>query len=486
MDNIRVFNPPKSVQGFLRSENFISLIVGPIGSTKTTAGLMKIAYHAKRMAKCIDGIRRSKCIWVRNTREQLKDTSMPDFLKWYPDGRAGNMLKSEMRFVMRFDDVECEVLFRGLDDADDVRRVLSMQASFAVLDEFREIHPEIYEALQGRLGRYPDGTMVPHRSEWGFDDNGNPIEGCVTDDGRPNKHLWGMTNPPDAETYWEEHLTNPPATVDVFFQPDALSPEADWVHLLPSNYYEDLAEGKTQEWIDVYIRAKFGRSLAGKPVHSAFLRDKHVAKMPLFWVRSSTCPIVVGVDHGLHPAAIFGQLLPSGRMIVLSALYKEGMGALRFVQEVIKPHLASKFAGAKVIFIGDPAGKQRVQTDEKTMRDIFTAQGLQYHYARTNDPSSRISAVDSFLTRMIDGEPAYLTDPKDCVLLNQALGGRYRYKINTKNDNSPADEPDKTHPWSDLGDANQYMCLHADGGSTFGFSMNQRRDVKSVSAAGWT
>jgi len=51
----------------------------------------------------------------------LRDTTIPDFLKWYPDGIAGTYLKTEYKFILRFDDVECEVLFRGLDDSNDVR-----------------------------------------------------------------------------------------------------------------------------------------------------------------------------------------------------------------------------------------------------------------------------------------------------------------------------------------------------------------------------
>ena len=63
---------------FLTGENFIELICGPVGSTKTTASIMKIAYHASKMAACRDGIRRSRAVVIRNTREQLRDTTIPD------------------------------------------------------------------------------------------------------------------------------------------------------------------------------------------------------------------------------------------------------------------------------------------------------------------------------------------------------------------------------------------------------------------------
>jgi hypothetical protein len=295
------FTPVGSTNAFLMSRKFGSFIVGPYGSTKTTTGLMKIPYEAAQMAACQDGIRRSRCVVVRNTRQMLSDTTIPDFLKWFPDGEAGTFLKSDGKFVLRFDDVECEVLFRGLDDPNDVRRLLSLQLSFGVMDEFREIHPDIYEALAGRTGRYPDKVLVPPRPEWGVDDKGNPIGGCVRDDGSAAKRIWGMTNPPDMDTFWEQLLTDPPRNVHVTLQPSGVSDEADWIHLLDSGYYEDLMElhAADQAWVDIYVKAKFGRSLAGRPVFSGFDRDFHVAKETLTPLVSDLHPLIVGLDFGL-------------------------------------------------------------------------------------------------------------------------------------------------------------------------------------------
>lgn len=474
------YKPPESVKGFLTSEAFISLIVGPVGSTKTTAAIMKIAYHAKQMAACRDGVRRSRAIWIRNTREQLRDTSIPDFLKWFPDGTAGVYEKTNYRFVLKFDDVECEILFRGLDDAQDVRRLLSLQASFAVMDEFREINKDIFEAVQGRLGRYPDGMMVPHRANWGTDEKGNPIQGCVTDEGKPNKHIWGATNPPDMDTFWEEFLTNPPKNAEVFFQPSGMSPEADWIHFLPPNYYEDLVEGKSEDYVNVYVHAKFGSSLSGQPVFRSFNRDQHVSKEPLKPMSTSN-PLIIGVDAGLTPAAVVTQVLWDGRVVVYNALISDGMGALRFVREKLKPLLANKFPGFRSIIIIDPAAFQRAQTDERTVADIYKTEGFQVKPAKTNAITARIAAVDKYLTRTVDGKAGLLLCPDGATPLVQALAGRYRYKINTKGQRE--ETPEKSHPWSDVADAFEYACLHADGGETFGGTLSgtERREVKKVS-----
>jgi hypothetical protein len=462
------YNPTPSVEGFLKSDKFISLIVGPVGSTKTTAGIMKIAYEAKQMARSIDGIRRSRCVWIRNTREQLRDTSIPDFLKWFPDGKAGIYHKTDYKFLLKFDDVECEVLFRGLDDSKDVGRLLSLQVSFAVIEEFRESDKDIFEAVQGRLGRYPDGMLVPHREEWGNDEFGNPVQGCVTDDGKPNMHLWGMTNSPDADTFWEEFLTNPPENAAVFFQPSGLSPEADWVQFLPTGYYHNLAEGKSEDWIDVYIHAKFGKSLAGKPVFRSFNKETHVSKTPLQPVSARVSPCVVGFDcTGLNPAAVIGQVGFEGRLYVYDAIAAEDMGALRFIREVLKPLLVNKYQGAKVLVVIDPAGMNR-GNDEKNVADLLVTEGLHVIPAHTNGIAARLAAVEHYLTRTIDGKSGLVIDP-GCIELIQGFQTKYRYKM--KSTGEAEDKPSKNHPWADIQDAMQYLCLHADGGGLFGAEM---------------
>ena len=458
-----IYTPVPSTEPFLRADKFANFIVGPVGSTKTTASLMKIAYEARRVKAGRDGLRRSRIAVVRNTRQMLWDTTIPDFLKWFPDGAAGGMLKTESKFLLQFDDVHCEVLFRGLDDANDVRRLLSLQLTFGMLDEFREIHPDIYNALTGRLGRYPDKTM-------------NGVGAC-DDSGKQIHKVWGATNPPDADTWWEELLTNPPPNAHVTFQPSGRSPEADWVQHLPDGYYQNLCEGKDEDWISVYVDGRFGASLAGKPVHRAFNPDVHVSRKPLTPIQGTG--LIIGVDAGLSPAAVFGQVDYRGRVVVHDALISEHMGALRFIRERIKPLVTNKYPGFKIVVSIDPAAQQRAQTDERTVMDIFKAEGFAVRPARTNSIAARIAAVDQYLTRTVDGMPGYLVNCEGCQPLISALRGKYRYKMNTKGE---VDEtPEKSHPWSDVADGNQYLCLHADNGGTMGWGVsNTRREVKKI------
>lgn len=475
------YTPPPSLVPFFTSEKFISLIVGPVGSGKTSAAILKIAYHASRMAACPDGIRRSRCVWIRNTRQQLADTSIPDFLKWFPDGLAGTFEKTNTKLTLRFNDVECEILFRGLDDANDVRRLLSLQASFAVMDEFREIHKDIFETMQGRLGRYPDKVLVPPRPEWGVDSRGNPIGGCVTDEGKSNAHIWGQTNPPDMETFWEEFISNPPENAFVDIQPGGLSPQADWLEYLPEGYYDNLAKGKSEDWIDVYIHAKFGKTLSGTPVFRAFSRDVHVSKEPLRYIQSASYPLIVGMDVGLHPAAVIGQMSPTGRLLVLHSMSESGMGALRFVRERLKPTLMQRFPGQPAIVVLDPAARTRSQTDERTVLEVLKEEGFQVRTAKTNAIQPRISAVDAFLTRMIEGKGGIVFDEGYCGGIISSLAGKYRYRL--KKNGDAEDSPEKTHPWSDLADSLQYLCLHTDTSGIFGNTKKSK--ARHIQQAGY-
>jgi hypothetical protein len=477
------YTPVPSVEPYIRSEAFQNFIVGPVGSTKTTASIMKILYEASRVAPARDGIRRSRYAVVRNTRQQLLDSTIKDFLKWYVDGQMGTFLKTDMTFQLQMGNIHADILFRGLDDANDVRRLLSLQLTGAFCDEVREINPDVFNALTGRLGRYPDGMLVPHRPEWGLDHKGNPVQGCVDDSGRSMKRVWGSTNPPDMDTFWHTTLDTPAPGVGVWIQPSGLSVEADWIHLLPTDYYEDLMIGKTPDWIDVYVHAKWGKSLAGQPVFKAFNRDLHVAKHDLRPLKSNNHTIIVGMDFGLNPSAVIGQVDMFGRLIIFAALTSNGMGLTRFLQSILRPFLSEHFPGLPVVVVGDPAGVTRAQTDERSCYDILKKEGFKALPARSNSPVARIAAVDTYLMRQVDGKPGFLIDPKHGHPLVKALAGGYRYKL--KKTGELEDSPEKNEH-SHIADACQYLCLHADGGLRGTLMGGARREVKAVRHAGWT
>jgi hypothetical protein len=183
------------------------------------------------------------------------------------------------------------------------------------------------------------------------------------------------------------------------------------------------------------------------------------------------------MDLGLTPAAVIGQQDPRGRALVFAEAISFDMGVQRFVRQVLKPLIYERFSGSPILVVTDPAGIQRAQTDERSAVDIIRAEGLKVIPARTNSISARINAVDDYLMRQVDGDPAFLVDP-GCTQLKAAMMGGYRYK--PKGD-SDIDKNKHSH----VAEALQYLMLHiATAGE--GMALQQKRDIRVLAAAGWT
>ena len=223
-------------------------------------------------------------------------------------------------------------------------------------------------------------------------------------------------------------VTSKPNGWAVFKQPSGRSLNAENIENLPSGYYS--TDGQSAEYIRTFIDGEYGLSLSGTPVYKEFRPDFHMAKGPLKAIMGR--PIVVGMDLGLTPAAVLGQLDPRGRFLVLAEAVSFDMGVQRFTRTLLKPLLAELFPGFPVLVVTDPAGTQRAQTDEKSAVDIIRAERLTVIPARTNVVAARLNAVDDFLMRQIDGESAFLVDPR-CSHLKAAMMGGYRYHPKTGN-----------------------------------------------------
>lgn len=439
--NELAYTPPPTVRRFMLSDSRKRVLTGPVGSGKSVGCVMEIVHRAARQAPSpTDGMRRTRALVIRNTYKELNSTTIKTFLDWLKPDIAGTWHKTDKLFTLRFDDVECEVVFLALDTPDDVAKLLSLEASFAWLNECREIHQEIVEGLQKRVGRYP----------------------ATKDGGCTWYGVWGDTNPPVMDSWWYrtmEHVDGPSGW-EVFKQPGGRSPQAENVENLPPDYYS--TEGFSDDYIRVYIDGQYGRSMGGRPVFEAsFVPEYHIASGPLHMIRSQNHPLIVGLDLGLTPAAVIGQNTPTGAVSILRELTEFNMGLRRFVQTRLKPLLHTEFRGQPYSLVIDPAGRQRAQTDEKTAFDILKAENMHAVPARANDHTARIGAVESLLSRQTDGKAAVQIDPS-CSMLIQALRSEYKFK--DLRNGGYAETPEKNQ-WSHVAEAFEYFCMHIESGS---------------------
>ena len=440
--NVINYTPPPTIKSFIKAylpgELFYDWVVGPVGSGKTTGIFFKLCYMAKLQQPGPDGIRRTKAVIIRNTAPQLRDTTIASWSYWFKDGQAGTWRATEKNFTLRFDDVECEVLFRPLDTPDDVARVLSLEVTFAIIDEFVQIPREVIDALSARCGRYPPQN-----------------EGGAT-----NWGMWGSSNPDTEDNWWFEYLHKSlPSNATLMVQPSGFSPNAENVENLPGKaaYYTNQAKGKSHTWVKQFIDAEWGFSIAGTPVISTFRSELHISKKPINY--NKHLKLVIGMDPGLKGSAmIFGQEDLSGRLLILGELIQSNMGAERMIRERLQPYLKNRFPDADVVIAPDPASANRAQTDEKAVIDVFKKH-FRVKIETNNRFALRLDAIESYTTRLVDGGPALLIDEVECPILVRALKGGWRYVMDTKKDQIKGAEPEK-NPYSHPGDGFGYLARY--------------------------
>ena len=458
VDRVLTYDAPPTGLRFMASDARVRLIMGPVGSGKSTVSIMEVFRRCVEMPKGKDGFRRSRWVITRNTLPQLKTTTKKSWDQWFPDGVYGQWKETDKTFYLRVNDVEAEILFLPLDSPDDVQKLLSLELTGAFINEAREVAPEIIQAVISRLGRFPSRAMMPI----------NP------DTGKPQEYWYGLvmdTNPPSRDSFiYEQFEEEQPEGWDIFKQPGGLEPNAENRENLPDTYYEDMMRGADEDWVNVHVHGKYGRSVVGRPVfEKSFKRAFHVSNEPLIPLNSSANTVMIGMDFGRTPAAVLGQRDWRGRLNVLDALYEENIGLENFLKLHLKPLLRERFPHCKYLVIGDPAGWARSQLSEKNAFDVLRENGLAGVPASTNDIDKRLGAVEALLAQQIDGAAMFRFAPETTSSgmkkLIAGLDGGYRYKRRT--DGTYEVTPQK-NSFSHLADAAQYLALGAnlEGGAT--------------------
>jgi hypothetical protein len=431
-----------TIRKFWQCDSFLRALIGPFGSGKSSGCLMELIRRAAKQAPGQDGIRRTRWAVIRNTYQQLQDTTVKTVLDWLPAEHFGQWWKSTHDYnITRLPGIHIELMFRALDRPDQVANLLSAEYTGAWVNEAREVPWSVIEALQGRVGRYPASK-----------DGGCTWSGVILD-----------TNPPDTDSkmfHVFEEVRPPNATV--FKQPSGLSPEAENRTHLPANYYENLAMGKTDDFIKVYIHGEYGYVQDGKPVFPEYNDTIHCAECQ----PTPGLPIRRGWDFGLTPACTFSQMQASGRWIVFDELVSDSMGIDRFSDNVLI-HVNQRYSGFKFEDFGDPAGEQRSQTDEKTCFQIMRAKGINVQ-ASEQSPALRIESVRKPLMSLRDGKPAFLLDPR-CKMLRKGFLGKYRYRRMQTSSERYTDQPDKNE-YSHCADALSYDAARLFGPTLRGYT----------------
>jgi len=401
---------------------------------------MEIVRRASEIGVSSDGTRRSRCLVIRNTLQQLKSTCLVTMQEWLRP--ISNWKVSDSTLYIRFTPadgipVECDVLLLPLDTPENQQRLLSLEITFCWASEFRELPLELIQAAYSRCGRYPSRVNL---TDYYYG-------------------LWGETNSfsEDSEYYDFLETSQRPNNVDYFVQPGAFEEGAENREHLPPRYYEDLLEANDPAWCEQYVHNKITPSLSGQAVFAKTFNVNFHSREKLF--PDYGRPIVLGMDTGRNPALVAGQIDSRGRLLVFGSVYTENMGIEKFISQVVRPFLTQVLEGGKFFISLDPAARQRSQIGEESVLDAVKRLGYSAILAPTNDITPRLRAVERYLGMQVDGGGGLLIDKRYNERLILALMRDYRYPRDKKG--ILAEKPEKGHPESDLADGLQYLALSA-------------------------
>lgn len=442
--------------------------MGPVGSAKTTASMMRLARHAWEQRPW-EGVARTRWAVVRNTGPQLHDTTMKSWFKLFPtDNRYRKWTSTTKTATWKFPIAEgvtlhSEFLFRALDDEDDVANLLSLEVTGFYFNEFREINTDIFANSRARYGRYPGGDLggctwrgaIADTNPWSFTSDFHEM---FVSNIRPGFKFFKQPGGLDRDA---ENLENLEQTLETL----KLAPNDERRREQGRTYYTRLLDTYKAHEAAMYVHSKYGASRAGKPVYESYDDNAHCKTFELAKTvvkGKEVTPIKIGYDNtGRTPAALIAQRTNTGQWRCRYEFIGEGMGLKAHVAE-LKRFLAEKIEDYVIEKITcDPAGQAK-GADDLDMRMVVSAEfpGVPVLNARTNDIATRIEAFDGPLRRMINGEPALLIHP-DCKILRSACTHKYQYrKLKIAGEDRYTEEPDKSaKPYDDIANAGQYLML---------------------------
>lgn len=266
---MRYVPPGPVIKSFFESDARKRLLLGPFGSGKSVGDCNEIFRRARWQMPDENGVRLTRWAVVRNTYGELKQTTVRTWRAWFGDQFGNFTQQAPMEHRLRFglrdgSSVESDVIFLAMDDEADVKKFLSLDVTGVWFNEVREIRKTIVDAADGRIGRYPktvrrDGKVVYGPSWYG---------------------IMADTNMPDDDHWISEAYRKPGHNGWKFFrQPGGVmkdgdawlsNPEAENLENLPDGYYVNQLEGKSEDWISVYLGAEFGRI----PEEGAYYTDE--------------------------------------------------------------------------------------------------------------------------------------------------------------------------------------------------------------------
>ena len=469
-DGIPPYRAHPTLVRFHASPKFVRGVMGPFGSGKSSGMCEEVLRLALNQMKGPDGIKKVRVGVIRNTYGALSSTTIKTWTDWFPEALFGpvkyDLPHSHLvHMAVNGEKIRIEAMFFALDKPKDVKKLKSLELTFAWINEASEVLEEAFDMICGRVDRYP---KVRKNAKGEIIDAAT--RACVfMDYNPPNPDHWIYRLAEETTPSNHEYFRQPPAVVldplgDIISEHGErfrVNPEAEnleWVSRDGTAYYTNFLQGKEESFIKVLGMGEYGYLKEGRAVYTAYDDTLHFSRKELIVYES--IPLTLMMDFGLKCACLIAQVTPRGQIRVLSEIYTEE--GLDEMIAMLKAELNNYFPGLVVKGWGDPAGSTKEGHDARTAYEELHAAGFALRPAPlpSNAFLPRKNAVDKVLKRR-DG---LLIGPR-VRMLRAGFLGQYRLQRAATLDRGRVlyKETPLKNSYSHPHDALQYGCLGIHG-----------------------
>lgn len=390
-----VFKPNTVQRQFIESQAQADLFSSRMGEGKTAGLVWSSFYHVRHNPG-------ASHVFIRDTWENIRSTTLKEFFKWFPPGVAGTWHEQKKTFTWAEGVAKGSVEFIGMDDPSDASKLQSRELAAFYVDE------PAPAAQSGGISELVFDIALSRLRQPGIKWYSAKL----------------ATNNPD-ETHWTYRRFVDPGTEGfATWQPSAPENERN----LPPEYYSTLRRvwAHRPALVERFVEGKYGFIHEGRIVTPQWSDQLHLA-VGLIPVKGTKLDLLW--DFGLNPTCIITQTTPQGYWLILDSMVGDEIGVAELIQNEVRPLLVSKYKGYSWRHIGDPAGNTREQSSSARTAVRLLLRELGGTFRAGPKGLERLEPLRSILTKTISGRGLVQVDRRCAPHVWQALRGGWHYHV---------------------------------------------------------
>jgi hypothetical protein len=412
----RDFSRQPTVSDFINSTKTITIIIAPLGESKTFGCIAALITHAKRCGQPI------RCAIVRDTLENIKLSIVPSIQEFFQNNPQAFRFKNEFKELTIFSNPRIDVDLFGIDDPASLGKLQGSSAySLIWLNEPAPIADKANAGLSVDVYRVAVIRAVRHA-------------------GTPGRLLVDM-NPAD-ESHWTYHefIEEPDIDPDfpliekqVWHVPYGENPhlKAESRQAAMKMYANSPAEYSR------YVEGKFAIIYKGEKVTPYYKRELHLLPYPAAPVKGLESFRLW--DSWGSPCCVLGQRTMIGRLIIYDVCLINGNSDIRtLISTQVNPLINSprwKDKAKNWRDIGDITMGLRDQSNVEESAKLVVQRAFQNRF-EVGPSTWKLckQGLDDMFERngLIQGLPSVQLDPVGARLLDRALAGGWHYPVDNQ------------------------------------------------------